>query len=480
MKQFLSFATFGKKAKLILALFLFVALYINTSAQCTSATGWKQMSQGIDFGVALKTDGTIWMWGRNIDGVRGNGTNGGVIKHPEQVGTATDWKEIQTGSLFVLAIKNNGDLYGWGDNTFGQLGLSNNTDVHTPTLLMTGVKSFSAGYYHTTIVKNDGTLWSTGYNEWGNLGIGNNINQNSFKQESSNATNWDKTYSGWYNSFGIKSNGTLWSCGSHNYRVTGQGQTSGLINTFAQVGSGTNWSSLAVSWNHVLALTSTGKVWGWGHSNDGRLGIVSPGQAYYATPQAIDAANNYTAVSTGYNHSMVLRADGAAFAGGVNQYGKLGIGTTDVDTEGKAFQRMGTASNWASLTYRMGDYNTGIINSTTEMFSAGADEYYQLGNGDGTATVSTSLTQTVCKDDLAVNDVTKNKVISVYPNPAKDIINLNSEQKISEVKIYNVAGALIKTDTNVIGNKVNVSQLKPGVYIVKVNDTNDGIKFIKN
>ena len=128
----------------------------------------------------------------------------------------------------------------------------------------------------------------------------------------------------------------------------------------------------------------------------------------------------------------------------------------------------------------MGDYNTGIINSTTEMFSAGADEYYQLGNGDGTATVSTSLTQTVCKDDLAVNDVTKNKVISVYPNPAKDIINLNSEQKISEVKIYNVAGALIKTDTNVIGNKVNVSQLKPGVYIVKVNDTNDGIKFIKN
>nr|WP_256333697.1 T9SS type A sorting domain-containing protein [Epilithonimonas sp. FP105] len=81
---------------------------------------------------------------------------------------------------------------------------------------------------------------------------------------------------------------------------------------------------------------------------------------------------------------------------------------------------------------------------------------------------------------MAVNDVSSDKKLSVYPNPAKDFVVLQSARSISEVKIYNVAGALVKSISNIASdNKVNVSDLSVGVYIVKINNSAEGVKLIK-
>lgn len=481
MTRFLSIPGMSKRGNFALAAILLLTFCITINGQCSN-NAWKQLSQGQNFSIALKTDGTIWMWGLNDSGVRGNGasTIGTAIKHPEQIGTDSDWKEVSTGHHFALALKNNGDLYGWGSNAYGNFGLGNNTDVSTPVKIASGVKTYAAGYYSTLVIKTDGTLWATGYNDWGNLGLGTTEEWiNTFKQESSNATNWDKVFSGWYNSFAIKSNGTLWSCGSHNYGATGLGQTAGEVDNFTQVGTGTNWSAIAASPFHTVGLTTAGKVWGWGSNSGGRLSIVGGGDTLYYVPQAIDAASNYTAISSGLDNSMILRSDGALFAGGTNTYGKLGIGSDNANTANVAFVRIGTATNWTFLPMRMGEFNTGVINSSSNIYTAGADNFYQLGNSDGTTTNSNSLTQVTCTDILGVSDVSSDKKVSLYPNPAKDFVVLQSSKPVSEVKIYSVNGALVKSISNVSDNKINISDLTVGAYIVRINGSAEGLKMIK-
>jgi hypothetical protein len=481
MLKFLSTSVMSKMANIALVSLL-LCVCINVNAQCTNSS-WKKLSQGTNFSIALKTDGTIWMWGLNSNGVRGNGatTINTVIKHPEQIGTDSDWVDISVGRLFVLALKQNGDLYGWGDNSYGNLGLGNNTDQSMPVKIASDVKSFSAGYYLTMIVKNNGTMWGSGYNDFGCLGIGNNVGfVNVFTQESSNATNWDKTFGSYYNSFAIKTNGTLWSTGTNVEGQTGLGLPGGLVDDFTQVGTDTNWDQIAAGVYHVLGLKTNGKLWGWGASHFGRLGINGSGDQYYRTPQAIQSTLNFKAIAAGWDNSSVIRADGTLYAGGSNAYGKLGIGSNDATTSNSNFAQVGTSSNWASIPTRSGEFNSGAINESAEMSATGADNYSQLGNYDGTNTNSNSMSQVTCTDMLGVDDISKNNAVTLYPNPAKDVIHLSTKAKISEIKIYNITGALVKTNTNVVDNTVNISQLKPGVYIVKINNSNDGIKFIKN
>ncbi len=71
---------------------------------------------------AIKTDGTLWVWGQNNYGQLGLG-NGINRSSPVQVGALTNWYQVSTNSRVVAAIKTNGTLWGWGENTFGQLGL---------------------------------------------------------------------------------------------------------------------------------------------------------------------------------------------------------------------------------------------------------------------------------------------------------------------------------------------------------------------
>ncbi len=478
MKQFLLFTVFSKKAKSVLALFLFAFSYVTVNAQC-SETGWKTFSQGETFSVGLKEDGTIWMWGQNINGILGNGSGTTtIVQHPTQIGTANDWDEISVGRWFVLAKKTNNDLYGWGDNAYGNLATGNLTDQYSPVKMAENVKSFSAGYHHSMIVKTDGTMWGVGYNDWGGLGMGTSVGYyTSWQQESSLATNWAKTFAGYYNSFGIKTNGTLWSCGTNVEGQTGTGATGGESDVFVQIGTDTNWDMVSCGVYHVLGRKTTGKLFGWGFSANGRLGIVGAGAQYFRTPQPIVADKEFGWIATSWDGSAITDFQGKLYVFGVNHGGTTGTGA---DTNNLAPQLINDTTDWIRVANRIGGFHFGALKADKSLRAWGTDNYYQLGNGDGTATNSSVPTKVTCTDGLGVNDVAKNNTVTLYPNPAKDVINLSSKEKISDVKIYNTAGVLIKTNVNVTDNKVNISQLKPGVYVVKINNTNDGIKFIKN
>jgi len=460
---------------------IMIFLGLNINAQGCFLTGWKKISEGETFSVALKQDGTIWVWGQNISGILGDGSGTTtILEHPTQMGTDTDWVDIAVGRWFILAKKSNNDLYGWGDNDYGNLGNGNNTDQYTPILMESNVASFSAGYHHSMIVKTDGTMWGTGYNDWGCLGMGTSVGwYNTWQQESSLATDWAKTSAGYYNSFGIKTDGTLWSCGTNIEGQTGTGATSGESDVFVQIGTDTDWDEVSCGVYHVLGLKTTGELFGWGYSANGRLGIVNAGAQYFRTPQAIEATSSYTHIATSWDGSAIIKDDGTLYTFGVNHGGTTG---TTGDTNNLAPQQVGTDSDWNNLALRVGGYHFGAVKNDSSIWSWGTDNLYQLGNGDGTPTDSNVPTQVTCEDLLGTNNFAENTNFSVYPNPTQDLLylNLNSSQEINEVKIYSIQGALIKTVSKVKeGKAINISDLSAGIYILKVDDKSQGIKLIK-
>src|SRR5690606_38917701 len=104
-----------------------------TPTQIGSDTDWVDFSPGGFHSMALKSDGTLWVWGSNQNGQLGSGSEGGQSNSPQQMGDADDWAIIGTGLSTSHAIKENGTLWGWGLNSSYQLGLGNNVNASSPT-----------------------------------------------------------------------------------------------------------------------------------------------------------------------------------------------------------------------------------------------------------------------------------------------------------------------------------------------------------
>jgi alpha-tubulin suppressor-like RCC1 family protein len=85
--------------------------------QITTATNWVKVAPSRFFTIALKADGTIWGWGRNDRYQTGSTLATLNQLMPLQIGSATDWVDIATGtSDTAFAIKANGTIWGWGGN----------------------------------------------------------------------------------------------------------------------------------------------------------------------------------------------------------------------------------------------------------------------------------------------------------------------------------------------------------------------------
>lgn len=136
---------------------------------------------------AIKKDGTLWGWGTNATGALANGLVAeDAIYKPQKI--MDDVKAVSNGGLtHVLAIKNDGSLWGWGGNFVGVLGdsipiseIKNPGQIctniqTTPIKIMEDVSSVLAGDGYTFVIKPDGSLWGWGANDVGQLGDGTTV-----------------------------------------------------------------------------------------------------------------------------------------------------------------------------------------------------------------------------------------------------------------------------------------------------------------
>ena len=142
---------------------------------------WSDVCLSKESAVTIKTDGTLWAWGKGEYGQTAQNSETDYSS-PRTVGTATNWAHIgrMGGQGSFWATNTSGDLYTWGNNEKGQLGHNNRTEYSSPRQIPgtwdMGVRNDGQS---VTFTKDDGTLWCWGNSEYGNSGQNNTTNYSS-------------------------------------------------------------------------------------------------------------------------------------------------------------------------------------------------------------------------------------------------------------------------------------------------------------
>jgi alpha-tubulin suppressor-like RCC1 family protein len=299
--------------------------------QVGALTAWADVSAGYYQSLALKNDGTLWAWGRNNNGQLGLGN---VINRssPVQVGALTNWSQPASIGISSLATKTDGTLWAWGWNNFGQLGQNNTTNRSSPVqvgALTTWSKVAECGGSHVNALKTDGSLWAWGNNYAGELGLGNSGNTNRSSPVQVGAlTNWYDIASGAKHSLAIKTDGTLWAWGRNNTGQLGIGLAAGgdaeSRSSPVQVGALTTWSKVAGGYYSSFAIKTDGTLWCWGSNFAGGLGLGDV--VNRSSPVQVGALTNWSGIFGNNFSILAIKNDGTLWAWGQNNTGGLGLG----------------------------------------------------------------------------------------------------------------------------------------------------------
>jgi alpha-tubulin suppressor-like RCC1 family protein len=283
--------------------------------QVGSPTIWKQVAAGSFSGhsLGISTSGRLYVWGSNGAGQIGTNVPPGVTfaySSPVQIGALTNWKLVAGGHSASWAIKTDGTIWAWGRNVEGQLGQGNITYRSSPIQIgsLTNWKSITStsSAFGMSAIKTDSTLWTWGINDYGQLGLGDIVSRSSPVQVGA-LVNWRQVATGRYHTLAVKTDGTLWAWGRNEGGQLGLGNVI-LYSSPVQVGSLTNWKSArAIGQNNALALKTDGTIWAWGLNSTGQLGnsnIIG-----YSSPIQIGLLSTWKSISCGYN-SVFSIADG--------------------------------------------------------------------------------------------------------------------------------------------------------------------------
>ena len=316
---------------------------------------WKKTVGGKAYGFFLAEDGSLWAAGTATNGVQG--TNDGVDhKVLTRIGTDNDWADMACSRFWgysAFAIKTNGTLWSWGENSAGQLGIGNTQAQTLPVQVGTDTdwKQVAAGVSSVLALKTDGSLWGWGFNMNGEL-FGYEGRQSSPVRLGSE-TDWEKVLVIEFRAYAVKKDGTLWAWGDNSRNLLGfntpteeestsEGNPVEVV-TEPQITKPTQVTAvegevLAVSGCENTLSVATGtdgiieKVWMFGSNADGALGDGKGlGNGNKDIPFATVPVNpslksslKFTSMSSGQNYTMMLTDDGDIWGWGCNRGGQLG------------------------------------------------------------------------------------------------------------------------------------------------------------
>ncbi|MDD5537384.1 MAG: two-component regulator propeller domain-containing protein [Candidatus Omnitrophica bacterium] len=279
---------------------------------------------GLDYGLALKSDGTVWSWIINVGG-------GQQASEPAQESKLSEINTICTGTGNSLALDSDGNVWYW--YAFGDLpsGIPSPTSTSptpspipasrnpTPTQVMGlgKVTAISAGQRYSLVLQDDGIVWAWGENEWGQLGDGTTTNSD-VPVQVRNLSDVIAISAGHYHSLALKSDGTVWAWGDNESGELGNGTTVSS-NVPVQVSGLDGIVAIAAGEAHSLALKKDGTVWSWGNNENGQAGNGTQNgkdNPAVVTPVKVNSLNNVVAIAEGG-----LPGGGAELNGGMVKYG---------------------------------------------------------------------------------------------------------------------------------------------------------------
>ncbi len=389
---------------------------------------------GSGHSIALKPDGTLWVWGHNYYGQLGDSTTVDA-SIPESIGGG--YVAVAAGNYHSAALKSDGSLWTWGNNAYGQLGDNTTVDSHKPKQIDIGYKVVAAGATHTLAIRNDGSLWAWGSNDYGQLGNGTIAG---LKIPTRIGTGYKAVAAGLSHTLGLQEDGSLWAWGRNMYGQLGDGT---MNDSPVPKLIGTHFVAISAAGFHSIGLKDDNTLWAWGWNNDGQAGDGTTNEVH--APKQI--GSGYRAIAAGANHNLALGLDDSLWTWGGNDSGQLGNGTT---VKSLAPIQIGTGFS----TVTAGNGYTVALKNDGSVWAQGANWFGQL--GDGTLVQR----QTAA---LAVNN-TVDGPLDLIPTAAKNIplkmlppywLEVTTTNTVNTAITYNSA------DLNQNGNVYVVAYLDP-------------------
>lgn len=337
---------------------------LSSPAQVGSLTNWKIISTSkinLSHTAGVRTDGTVWNWGRNTEGQLGQ-NNVTARSSPVQVGTATDWTLVDAGRYHTVAVNSSGQMWAWGDNRNGQLGVGNATNRSSPSRVgatTTDWKDVACGGFFTVAIKETGTLWAWGRNDVGQLGVNDTTPRSSPAQVGS-LTTWKTITANDTHCGSIRYDGSLWMWGRGLNGELGDGNASTRSSPVRVGGTTTNWKLVSAGQYWTAGIRTDNTLWTWG---TGGSGVLADGTVVAkSSPIQVGLLRNWKQVSAGRTAGAAINMNGELWTWGAGTDGQLGDGTIVAKSSPI---KIGSLTYWKQVSVG-GEYSAAVTYTETE------------------------------------------------------------------------------------------------------------------
>jgi len=287
------------------------------------------VAAGGDFSLALESDGSVWAWGTNDRGQLGNGTNVNSGRPSAVNGLTGRFVAIAACEAHGLALRSDGSVWGWGDDYQGQLGNGSNADTTTAVAVtgLTGrVVHIGCGFNHSLAVKSNGSVWAWGDNSSGELGTHTaGVYQNTPVAVDRLTSGVIAVAGGASHSMALKSDGSVWTWGVIRLARSGEYLGSDVATPVAGLAG---VKAIGAGWGLNFAYESNVSIWAWGENFGGDLGNGSNKDSTTRV-KVVGLRSGVIAIASGWFDGYAVKSDGSVWAWGSNNHGELGNGTID-------------------------------------------------------------------------------------------------------------------------------------------------------
>lgn len=287
------------------------------------------------YSLVLSKDGLIYAFGKNNYSQLGDKDNNNSFL-PHVISEIQQVAHIFSSSFFesYFALTENGNLYAWGDNNYGQLGLGEGRIYKFPKRVKTlsNIIGMSTDFRSIFVVNRDGEAYGFGDNTWGQLGTGGLGDERPYHYYPMKVQDlWDieEIVTNDFSSFAITKRGDMYSWGMNDSGILGLGFNDNVLRTSEipkKIPQLSHIKKVSVGGFFALAINQEGKVYAWGRNDRGQLGLGDrenrnmPTEIFFFKNMPIEN------VKTQGSYSIAITKDGKAYAWGGNESGQLGLG----------------------------------------------------------------------------------------------------------------------------------------------------------